>query len=260
MAAHQINAQRRQVARVLRQMKENVEATELALAFPLEQAEPGERSGGLPSLLDKQPVFAFLPLRSYGFRFIIQGDFEVSSSREDVDRDSAWNQWLRSEIPGLFLLALHTFTVIGKAQKGEREAMDRGLARIECDIKQEVEGRPHKIKKYLLESFPLPGTSADLRRQFTIQPAAEMVLQVFQNAEDIFVNKLKKCVQDFLGQVKGDTLARKLFQLALCCGSLETPRDLVVKEKPAAFLGNISTPDTRPPLLPWSKETNFHIH
>ncbi|XP_075923854.1 uncharacterized protein LOC142924848 [Petromyzon marinus] len=128
--------------------------------------------------------------------------------------------------------------------------MDRGLARIECDIKQEVEVRPHKVKKYLLESFPLPGTSADLRRQFTTQPATEMVLQVFQNAEDIFVNKLKKCVQDFLGQVKGDTLARKLFQLALCCGSLETPRDLVVKEKPAAFLGNISTPDTRPPLLP----------
>ncbi|XP_075925906.1 uncharacterized protein LOC142929152 [Petromyzon marinus] len=128
--------------------------------------------------------------------------------------------------------------------------MDRGLARIECDIKQEVEGRPHKIRKYLLESFPLPGTSADLRRQFTTQPAAEMVLQVFQNAEDIFVNKLKKCVQDFLGQVKGDTLARKLFQLALCCGSLETPRDLVVKEKPAAFLGNISTPDTRPPPPP----------
>ncbi|XP_075925667.1 uncharacterized protein LOC142929100 [Petromyzon marinus] len=125
--------------------------------------------------------------------------------------------------------------------------MDHGLARIECDIKQEVEGRPHKIKKYLLESFPLPGTSADLRRQFTTQPAAEMVLQVFQNAEDIFVNKLKKCVQDFLGQVKGDTPARKLFQLALCCSSLETPRDLVVKEKPAAFLGNISTPDTRPP-------------
>nr|XP_032800940.1 uncharacterized protein LOC116937914 [Petromyzon marinus] len=83
-------------------------------------------------------------------------------------------------------------SVIGKAQKGEREAMDRGLARIECDIKQEVEDRPHKIKKYLLESFPLPGTSADLRRQFTTQPAAEMVLQVFQYAEDIFVNKLKK--------------------------------------------------------------------
>ncbi|XP_078467254.1 LOW QUALITY PROTEIN: uncharacterized protein LOC144730360 [Lampetra planeri] len=141
-------------------------------------------------------------------------------------------------------------SVIGKAQKGEREVMDRGLARIECDIKQEVEGRLHKIKKHLLESFPLPGTSADLRRQFTTQPAAEIVLQVFQNAEAIFVNKLKKCVQDFLRQVKGDTLAQKLFQLALCCGSLETPRDLVVKEKPAAFLGNISTPDTRPPPPP----------
>ncbi|CAN0020625.1 unnamed protein product [Lampetra planeri] len=128
--------------------------------------------------------------------------------------------------------------------------MDRYLARIECDIKQEVEGRLHKIKKYLLESFPLPGTSADLRRQFTTQPAAKIVLQVFQNAEDIFVNKLKKCVQDFLGQVKEDTLTRKLFQLALCCGSLETPRDLVVKEKPAAFLGNISNPYNRPPCPP----------
>ncbi|XP_075928326.1 uncharacterized protein LOC142930147 [Petromyzon marinus] len=41
-----------------------------------------------------------------------------------------------------------------------------------------------------------------------------------------------------------------MFQLALCCSSLETPRDLVVKEKPAAFLGNISTPDTRPPPTP----------
>ncbi|CAN0020219.1 unnamed protein product [Lampetra planeri] len=127
-------------------------------------------------------------------------------------------------------VSLSSCKVIGKAQKGEWEALDRYLVRIECDIKQEVEGRLHKIKKHLLESFPLPGTSADLRRQFTTQPAAEMVLQVFQNAEDIFVNKLKK-----------------LFQLALCCGSLETPRDLVVKEKPAAFLGNISTPDTRPP-------------
>ena len=26
------------------------------------------------------------------------GDFDVPSSREDVDRDSMWNQWLVSEI------------------------------------------------------------------------------------------------------------------------------------------------------------------
>uniref|UniRef100_A0A8C4QVP4 Uncharacterized protein n=1 Tax=Eptatretus burgeri TaxID=7764 RepID=A0A8C4QVP4_EPTBU len=84
---------------IVNKMKENVATTELSLAFPLE-------TSGIP---DKQPVFAFLPLRNYGFRFMIQGDFDVPSSREDVDRDSIWNQWLRSELPALFLQALSTF-------------------------------------------------------------------------------------------------------------------------------------------------------
>lgn len=34
------------------------------------------------------------------------GDFDIPSSREDVDRDSPWNQWLRSEIPQLFIQAM----------------------------------------------------------------------------------------------------------------------------------------------------------
>ena len=61
--------------------------------------------------LPPQNVFAYLPLRSYGFRFIIQGDFEVPSSREDVDSDKSWNQWLREEIPRLFIDALSVFMV-----------------------------------------------------------------------------------------------------------------------------------------------------
>ncbi|XP_005090510.1 uncharacterized protein LOC101857532 isoform X2 [Aplysia californica] len=84
----------------------NVESTEIALAFPLKdmnQVPQGQKS------LSKLPVFAFLPLRSYGFRFIVQGDFDVPSSREDVDRDSSWNQWLRNEIPALFVEALDSF-------------------------------------------------------------------------------------------------------------------------------------------------------
>ena len=39
------------------------------------------------------------------------GDFDVPSSREDVDRDSSWNQWLRNEIPKLFVEALDNFKV-----------------------------------------------------------------------------------------------------------------------------------------------------
>ena len=41
----------------------------------------------------------------------IPGDFDVPSSREDVDRDSMWNQWLQSEIHALFVEALKTFKV-----------------------------------------------------------------------------------------------------------------------------------------------------
>ncbi|KAJ7984929.1 hypothetical protein DPEC_G00359850 [Dallia pectoralis] len=83
-------------------IKEEVESTELALAFQL-----GEDIRAAPQ---KQQVFAYLPLRSFGFRFIIQGDFDIPSSREDVDRDSLWNQRLRSEIPQLFLNAMDVFS------------------------------------------------------------------------------------------------------------------------------------------------------
>uniref|UniRef100_A0A3Q2Y8U5 Wu:fj29h11 n=1 Tax=Hippocampus comes TaxID=109280 RepID=A0A3Q2Y8U5_HIPCM len=87
-------------------LKENVESTELALAFQLNCDNSGSDYIGQPP---KQPVFAYLPLRSFGFRFIVQGDFDIPSSREDVDRDSSWNQWLRSEIPQLFLQAMKVF-------------------------------------------------------------------------------------------------------------------------------------------------------
>ncbi|XP_033896948.3 uncharacterized protein LOC117424580 isoform X3 [Acipenser ruthenus] len=90
-----------------KKIKENVESTELALAFKMND---GGNTLGLKLQPEKQPVFAFLPLRSFGFRFIIQGDFDIPSSREDVDRDSPWNQWLRSEIASLFLHAMDTFT------------------------------------------------------------------------------------------------------------------------------------------------------
>uniref|UniRef100_A0A3Q3NAZ7 Protein NO VEIN-like n=1 Tax=Mastacembelus armatus TaxID=205130 RepID=A0A3Q3NAZ7_9TELE len=90
-----------------KKIKEDVESTELALAFQLGSDNTGCNIICQPQ---KQPVFAYLPLRSFGFRFIIQGDFDIPSSREDVDRDSSWNQWLRSEIPQLFLQAMDVFT------------------------------------------------------------------------------------------------------------------------------------------------------
>ena len=65
----------------------------------------------LLSIQIPQKVFAFLPLRSYGFKFIIQADFEVPSSREDIDKDSAWNQYILNKIPLLVLEAFNCFKV-----------------------------------------------------------------------------------------------------------------------------------------------------
>ncbi|XP_074579426.1 protein NO VEIN [Curcuma longa] len=82
-----------------------VQSTEIAVAFTLQESEPGEYT----PFLVQQPVFAFLPLRNYGLKFIIQGDFILPSSREEVDGDSAWNQWLLSEFPALFVDAERSF-------------------------------------------------------------------------------------------------------------------------------------------------------
>jgi len=59
---------------VVVQIKEEVESTELALAFLL-------ADGDIMALPQKQPVFAFLPLRRFGFRFIVQGEL----SRKALD-------------------------------------------------------------------------------------------------------------------------------------------------------------------------------
>ena len=73
-------------------------ASELVCALPLLcHAELTER--GLP----QQKVCAFLPTRSYGWKFLLQGDFETSSSREALTGASPWNQWLRERLPSCFV-------------------------------------------------------------------------------------------------------------------------------------------------------------
>ena len=90
--------------RVPESLNPDIESTEIAIAYPLKQREDLIRSR-----LPKQEVFAFLPLRSFGFNFIVQADFEIPSSRQDIYRDSHWNQFLRDEIPALFIESLSTF-------------------------------------------------------------------------------------------------------------------------------------------------------
>lgn len=85
-------------------IRSDVQTTEISMAFTLQESD-----NGYSPCLDQQPVFAFLPLRTYGLKFILQGDFVLPSSREEVDGDSPWNQWLLSEYPNLFVRAVREF-------------------------------------------------------------------------------------------------------------------------------------------------------
>lgn len=82
-----------------------VQGTEIAIAFTLEESDNGDYN----PRLDQQPVFAFLPLRTYGLKFILQGDFILPSSREEVDKNNPWNEWLLTKFPGLFVSAERSF-------------------------------------------------------------------------------------------------------------------------------------------------------
>ncbi|KAI9442847.1 hypothetical protein BJY52DRAFT_1317492, partial [Lactarius psammicola] len=81
--------------------REGVEQSEIILAFPV--TETGE------PVIEKQEVHAFLPLRYYGFNFIVQADFITSASREDVLADKEWNRALLRSIIDAFLLAVDRF-------------------------------------------------------------------------------------------------------------------------------------------------------
>ncbi|KAK3253952.1 hypothetical protein CYMTET_36813 [Cymbomonas tetramitiformis] len=85
------------------------QSTEIVLAFPeLNGArDAGEAAGGAgaaqgESRAAMQQVFAYLPVGPVGFRFIVQADFDLVSSRQAVRADSAWNRWLRDSIGLVF--------------------------------------------------------------------------------------------------------------------------------------------------------------
>ncbi|KAI8725563.1 HET domain-containing protein [Fusarium sp. LHS14.1] len=56
-----------------------------------------------------QNIYSFLPIRNYGFKFIIQADFLLTASREDIDNSSDWNIKLLDELPEAMLTAIKRF-------------------------------------------------------------------------------------------------------------------------------------------------------
>ena len=76
--------------------------TEIIFAFPLDEDD------NLISLKHSN-VFAYFPLRSYGFNFIIQSDFHTTANREALPEFKERNHWLIKQMPELFLLSIDFF-------------------------------------------------------------------------------------------------------------------------------------------------------
>nr|POF17667.1 hypothetical protein CFP56_13081 [Quercus suber] len=84
--------------------RERVTETEIVLAFPTSQtARPH-----VP-----RPVYNFLPIRTYGFSFLLQADFILTANRENIAHDNAWNEALLKSTLDLFVLAVRQFNHTG---------------------------------------------------------------------------------------------------------------------------------------------------
>ncbi|CAH0021674.1 unnamed protein product [Clonostachys rhizophaga] len=68
--------------------------SDILLAFPkLDNSNSRPRS---------QMMYAFLPIRDCGFKFLIQADFLLAASREDIDESSPWNKKILVSLPDAF--------------------------------------------------------------------------------------------------------------------------------------------------------------
>lgn len=89
-------------ANIEEERRKGVEKTEIVLAFPLNKDLSADTS-------TEQPVFAFLPVNKFGFKFIIQADFILPITRENIIKDIAWNKWLRDSIVDVVVDAINEF-------------------------------------------------------------------------------------------------------------------------------------------------------
>ena len=124
------------------------ESTRLAIAIPL-LPEPDRRR---PPTRD---VCAFLPLRSYGFRWILQGDFVVPSSREAVDGSHGWNQWLLQQVPDLFVEAVARLSRLATHRQTPKDSWD-GARRPSAHVMDRG-----YIARLIFSMIPLPGQVTD---------------------------------------------------------------------------------------------------
>lgn len=78
----------------------DMSSSEIILGFPF-----SSESGEIRPVTSQQQVYAFLPVRGYGFSFMIQADFVLVANREDIN-SASWNTALLGATANAFPLAI----------------------------------------------------------------------------------------------------------------------------------------------------------
>ncbi|KZT36781.1 hypothetical protein SISSUDRAFT_1049430 [Sistotremastrum suecicum HHB10207 ss-3] len=151
----------------------NVRESEIVLAFPV--------ASDLTPKISSQAVHAFLPLRDYGFSFVIQADFLASANREDLLTDLSWNKQLRSGITATFSQAVEDFKARSQLQYTwvrflPSSIFDPFFSGLETSIIEDLKQRPiildsmgvyHRPRDVLIA----PSRFRDERGQPLLEPA-----------------------------------------------------------------------------------------
>ncbi|CZR67299.1 uncharacterized protein PAC_17198 [Phialocephala subalpina] len=90
------------------ELRQNINQTLVELAFPLDDVHY------LP-VIEDQAVYAFLPMRNGGFKFLIQADFIMQVNREDII-ESEWNNAIRHGVAEAFRDAVVCFSKGGSPE------------------------------------------------------------------------------------------------------------------------------------------------
>ena len=112
---------RRRLEKMPKLKSEDPDATEISIAVLVEDDEAGSSSQSSRDGMQQYQVFAFLPVACYGFKFIVNADFHLSSSREAVSRTSPFNEKVRDNLHLLFIDAV-------REAKAQEEAAAEGAA------------------------------------------------------------------------------------------------------------------------------------
>lgn len=254
--------------------REEITETSLVLAFPVD-----DEGKALPQ--QGCPTFAFLPIRDFGFSFFIQGDFVLSSSREDIHTDLPWNIRIRDAIPAAFIKSVESFkkssalaTSFLRYVPGEKDVLDDFfkpvVARIVAGLKQTdcVLGRsgrwlrPERILR-TSDEFRELFTSDDVLklfgRDYANQEIDELILarlgahpiqfpeigEVFGKHSDWFVSRTTEWKAQFfayLASRQNQDPAVKVFSTLACIPTAE---------------GRLANPSTEPVFFPLNSRKKY---